>query len=338
MNTEAQVRLKMPRIREGIDNLQGHFDNCVKSARKNSMTNIESFANNQKPKKIHASGSCSSTIVRLEKDIDSDVERSDEEDKKHQYGKDETEFFNSIRQLGGRRTVNFIRGPVDNGEGKRGSKQSKETCEMNFGGPSETVCNKHQAGYTIKSGVIKPLSLAPLKLCDRSDAPIKNLVGSEVVHVFPCVLCNAKIHTGKYSNRNRLCRRRVLLGVTADCEEGNKNAFEKIQSARSKKNIEPDLSLLSVIPDCPHVGKSLKASFFNWFLKLGNERGNLSILRNLRNRSTPEVSKVVKSLIPKNDFVRKRDRQHPSAVLALTDESLLDLSLQPSLLKLVNSL
>eukprot|EP00795_Rhopilema_esculentum_P003456 gene3458-1835_t len=398
MNTEAQVRLKMPRIREGIDNLQGHFDNCVKSARKNSMTNIESFANNQKPKKIHASGSCSSTIVRLEKDIDSDVERSDEEDKKssdkedysgsdidldslsdvalsdfdsdseepvschsegnsdeydddarwiaykvekadplcykHQYGKDETEFFNSIRQLGGRRTVNFIRGPVDNGEGKRGSKQSKETCEMNFGGPSETVCNKHQAGYTIKSGVIKPLSLAPLKLCDRSDAPIKNLVGSEVVHVFPCVLCNAKIHTGKYSNRNRLCRRRVLLGVTADCEEGNKNAFEKIQSARSKKNIEPDLSLLSVIPDCPHVGKSLKASFFNWFLKLGNERGNLSILRNLRNRSTPEVSKVVKSLIPKNDFVRKRDRQHPSAVLALTDESLLDLSLQPSLLKL----
>ncbi|XP_065055892.1 uncharacterized protein LOC135684298 isoform X2 [Rhopilema esculentum] len=82
MNTEAQVRLKMPRIREGIDNLQGHFDNCVKSARKNSMTNIESFANNQKPKKIHASGSCSSTIVRLEKDIDSDVERSDEEDKK----------------------------------------------------------------------------------------------------------------------------------------------------------------------------------------------------------------------------------------------------------------
>ena len=125
-------------------------------------------------------------------------------------------------------------------------------------------------------------------------------------------------------NKNRLCRRRVFLVLTADCEEGNKIAFEKIQSARKKEDINHNLSLLSVIPDCPHVGKSLKASFSNWFLKLGHERGNLSILWNLRNRSLPEVSSQVKRLIPKNDFVRNRDRQDPSAVLAITDESLLE--------------
>ena len=91
-----------------------------------------------------------------------------------------------------------------------------------------------------------------------------------------------------------------------------------------KEDIDHNLSLLSVIPDCPHVGKSLKASCSNWFLKLGHERGNLSLLRNLQNRSAPEVSRQVKRLTPKNDFVRNRDCQDPSAVLALTDESLLE--------------
>ena len=40
---------------------------------------------------------------------------------------------------------------------------------MNLGGPSETVCNKSQAGYMVKSGITKPLSLAHLTLATNSD-------------------------------------------------------------------------------------------------------------------------------------------------------------------------
>ncbi|CAB3990305.1 Hypothetical predicted protein [Paramuricea clavata] len=104
-------------------------------------------------------------------------------DRCHQYDGDVVEFFNSIRHLGGRRTVNFIRGPMHIGQGKRGSAQPKETCKMNLGGPSETVCNKAQAGYTVKSGVIKPMSLAHLTLATNDVRHITPLISSNIVHV-----------------------------------------------------------------------------------------------------------------------------------------------------------
>lgn len=101
--------------------------------------------------------------------------------------------------------------------------------------------------------------------------------------------------------------------LTADCEEGNKE----------DASIDPELRLLSMIPEVPHVGKNLKAGFSNWYLKLGKERLNLAVIRSLRNRSTENIKQAVRKLVPKNDHVRKRDRQDPSAVLSLTNESLL---------------
>ena len=50
--------------------------------------------------------------------------------------------------------------------------------------------------------------------------------------------------------------------------------------------MDPEISLFTVLPDSVHVGKSLKASFSNWWLKLNNERSNIGLLRTLRNRST----------------------------------------------------
>ncbi len=49
-------------------------------------------------------------------------------DPRHQYDKDVVEFFNSIRHLGGRRTVSFIRGPINIGQVKKGSIQPKGRC------------------------------------------------------------------------------------------------------------------------------------------------------------------------------------------------------------------
>ena len=59
---------------------------------------------------------------------------------------------------------------------------------MNLGGPSESVCAKHQAGYTPDSGVIKPLSLGHLELLKNSQA--KRLIETSQLTVIPCALAN----------------------------------------------------------------------------------------------------------------------------------------------------
>ena len=125
--------------------------------------------------------------------------------------------------------------------------------------------------------------------------------------------------------RGELCVRLVFLVLTADCEEGNKAASQIIKKSIEDASIDPELSLLSIIPEVPHVGKSLKAGFSIWFLKLRNELSNLAVIRSLRNRSTDDVKRAVRKLNPKDDHVpeRGRDRQDPSAVLSLPNESLL---------------
>ena len=69
--------------------------------------------------------------------------------------------------------------------------------------------------------------------------------------------------------------------------------------------------------------KKLESWIFQWYLKLGKERLNLAVIRSLRNKSTESVKQAVRKLVSKNDHVRKRDRQDPSTVLSLTNESLL---------------
>lgn len=75
-------------------------------------------------------------------------------------------------------------------------------------------------------------------------------------------------------------------------------------------SIDVDLRMLVPLPDCAHVGKSLKASFANWYLQLQNERGNL------------DIKKKMREFLPKNDHVKNKDRQDPMAVLMLTKEDL----------------
>ena len=89
-------------------------------------------------------------------------------------------------------------------------------------------------------------------------------------------------------------------------------------------SLDPALSLLPVLPDSPHVLKTLRASFSNWSLQLGSERGNLYLLYTLRNRAEPEVRKVIKKHLPPNDYVRNRDRQDPTAVLKLCNPEMCD--------------
>lgn len=138
----------------------------------------------------------------------------------------------------------------------------------------------------------------------------------QVSHVPSLRACDRCLQNGQK------CIRRAIVALTTDCEEGNKKAMLSIQKAVEDGTIDNDLALLVPLPDCPHIGKSLKASFANWFLKLGDERRNLAILRTLRNKSDPTTTKTMRKLIPKNDYVRNKDRQDPMAVLKLTENSM----------------
>ena len=59
------------------------------------------------------------------------------------------------------------------------------------------------------------------------------------------------------------------------------------------------MSLISPLPDCPYLGKSMKASFSNWYLKLDDELSNLSFLYMLRNTSDKEEMQIMRKLLPK---------------------------------------
>ena len=85
------------------------------------------------------------------------------------------------------------------------------------------------------------------------------------------------------------CVLRVVTVLTLDCEEGNKKCMVSFKEAVISGSVDPASSLLTVLPDAPHVLKTLKASFSNWPLQLGSERGNLYFLCTLRNRAEPEV-------------------------------------------------
>lgn len=125
-------------------------------------------------------------------------------------------------------------------------------------------------------------------------------------------------------DNNSVCVRRVVMIVCSDCESGNKTAFEIIKAKLDAGNEDPELAFLSILPDCPHVGKSMKAVFSNWWLKCRNERINLAAIRTLRNRSDKATRDKFRKLIPKNDHVKNKDRQDPSAVLTLTNKKFTD--------------
>ena len=100
---------------------------------------------------------------------------------------------------------------------------------------------------------------------------------------------------------NQKCIKRVFVAAIADCEEGNKAAFCSLKDEIKQNRINPEFALLLPIPDAPHVGKSFKVGFSNWYLKLGNERSNIAIIRSLRNKSTSNVQTEIRKYLPKND-------------------------------------
>ena len=106
--------------------------------------------------------------------------------------------------------------------------------------------------------------------------------------------------------------------MISDCNGGNKQVFLKMKEQISDGKINSNLSLISPLPDCPHLGKNMKESFSNWVLKLDDKRSYLSFLYTLRNSSDKKEMQIMRKLSPKYDYVRNKDRRDAISVLELS--------------------
>ncbi|VDH93896.1 Hypothetical predicted protein [Mytilus galloprovincialis] len=109
-------------------------------------------------------------------------------DPNHHYDSEVIEFFNTIKYLGGERTVNFLRGPMWHGTGTGGLK-NPDDAKLNFGGPSSHARLKRSSGYTTESGVIKPWLISMLQLA-TNDSKVVPLVESSTVKVIGLTMAN----------------------------------------------------------------------------------------------------------------------------------------------------
>ena len=144
-----------------------------------------------------------------------------------------------------------------------------------------------------------------------------------------CASCTAKGQTDyvpsmracDYCLRNNLkCYRRVILVLSADCETGNKECMKQLQKSIMNGTIDPKLSLLTPLPDVPHILKTCRGSFSNWWLQIGDERGNLALFYTLRNRAETSICSRERKFLPKNDYVINRDWQNTNGVLKIGDD------------------
>ena len=97
----------------------------------------------------------------------------------------------------------------------------------------------------------------------------------------------------------------------------------QIQQELDESTINPHLPLLSFLPDVPHVLKTCKTSFSNWYLQLNNDRGCLFFFYTLRSKADHDVRKNVISFLKSNDYVRNRDRQNPTGFLEICNPEIL---------------
>ena len=164
-----------------------------------------------------------------------------------------------------------------------------------------------------------PICESYCKNCYKNKELCSPCIEDGQISIFPSVrICKRCIAQG------RQCIRRAVLVITTDSEEGNKQMFLSLKNKIETERTDPELLLTVPLPDAPHLRKSFKASFSYWILKLLNERRCLAFLHTLRNKSTRDEMTRMKKLIPKNDYVRKKDRRDPTAVLKISDDKLVD--------------
>jgi hypothetical protein len=127
---------------------------------------------------------------------------------------------------------------------------------------------------------------------------------------------------------NTQCIHLAILGLSSDCEEGNKKAMELLEQLQQDCLVDPELEFCIFLPDAVHVGKSCKCSFSNWFCLLNGSRMSLSVIHTLRDDSDPVIRSSLRKFLTKED-VQNKDCMAVEPILRLTS---------PDVLKVLSSL
>ena len=117
------------------------------------------------------------------------------------------------------------------------------------------------------------------------------------------------------------CTRAVVFAISTDCEEKNKQVMENFPII---KKFNPLIDQTVMLPDCVHVGKSMKCSWANWFIIVDNCRTNLVFIRTLRDHGDTDLKKSLQQLLSL-ECVRNKDRTAVDPILRLTNEAVLNL-------------
>ena len=165
-------------------------------------------------------------------------------DPSHEYDKHVVEFFNTIKFLGGEKTVNFIRGPVWHGCGS-GGVFSPDDAKSNLGGPGRTTRLKHSSGYTASSGVIKPWIDSFLKLGLYPSVGVKPLVDAPIVKVIAAAMENDGTALKPSIQFDEKQQANVGLKMAADIEFVKSNPVPKSEFLKENVVTEANVTFLS---------------------------------------------------------------------------------------------
>lgn len=196
-------------------------------------------------------------------------------DPNHKYDEQVVEFFNSIKFLGGERTVNFIRGPMWHGCGS-GGVFNPESAKPNLGGPGRTTRLKHSSGYTTSSGVIKPWLDSFLTLAVDPSVDVKPLVDSPIVKVIGAAMENDGTALKPAIQFDEKQQINVGLKMTADIEFVKANPVPKSEFLKENVVTEANVTYLSTTdngvampvsvtykPKAGKTGEEIKEQFLN---------------------------------------------------------------------------
>lgn len=164
-------------------------------------------------------------------------------DPNHEFDEEVVQFFNSIKFLGGERTVNFVRGPMWHGCGK-GGELRPECAKPNLGGPSRTTRSKRSSGYTTKSGVVKPWLESFIQLSEDA-LDVKPLIESTILKVYAVAMENdgtALKPAIQYDEKQQI---NVGLKDRADIRFVNSNQEPKPEFLKENIVSEANISYLS---------------------------------------------------------------------------------------------
>ena len=138
--------------------------------------------------------------------------------KQHTFDADVVEFYSTIMYLDGRRTFNFLHGPMFYGQGRMNDgNQDFNKIGINLGGPSESLCLKHNTAFTCKSGILKSLSLLQLMVSSHDpDEGLKPLISNSKLIVFAC--CHSSDGTARKASVefDPVTKRHIGLTVPVD--------------------------------------------------------------------------------------------------------------------------